>query len=97
MTKSSKGNIAPRPMTSAEVLEMQQLHRIITTERFIAQQIRENTAMVTDGQKVAEQKEQTARLLENFRNNWMSGKLAELGYEKGLNVTIDLATGVITS
>lgn len=100
MTKKIKKGIVeapkePRAFTANEILEIQELHRVASAERFKATQVKGNTAMVPDGQKLAEQMDAIARLMENFKNNYISSKLAECGYTPSQKVNIDLKTGQI--
>lgn len=79
-----------------DLAELLELNRIAAAEKFKSIQIKGNTAMIPDGQKVAEQQEAIARLMENVKNNWVSSRLRELGCKEGAPVSIDLKTGEIT-
>lgn len=79
-----------------DLRELEELNRIASAEKFKSIQIKGNTAMIPDGQKVSEQQEAIARLMENVKNNWVSSRLRELGCKEGTPQTIDLKTGEIT-
>ena len=98
--KIEKGIIPPKPeprkvFNEAELTELNALISLVACEKFKAIQIKGNTALIPDGQKYCEQQEAVARLMENVKQNWVSQKLTELGYEKGLNVQINGKTGEI--
>lgn len=78
-----------------ELAELVELNRIVASEKFKSIQIKGNTTMIPDGQKMAEQQEAVARLMENIKDNWLSSKLRELGCKEGKPVSIDLNTGEI--
>lgn len=71
------------------------MNRAVSSRHWEAAQIKANTALVPDGQKVAEQAEAIARLLENVKDQWLASKLTECGYPDGTKCTINLSTGVI--
>lgn len=79
-----------------DLAELIELNRLVASEKFKSIQIKGNTAMIPDGQKVSEQQEAVARLMENVKDNWLSSKLRELGIKEGKPVSIDLNTGKIT-
>lgn len=85
----------PRELSPNEILELQELHRIASSYKFIANQIKGNTALIEDGKKLARQMEQIATLAENVKGQWISQKLAHLGYEKDQRVNVNLLTGEI--
>ena len=82
--------------TPTEVMELQEMQRLVNSRKFEAAQIKGNTALVPKGQEVADQLEAIARLLENVKNGWVSGKLAEHGYPKDAICNINLTNGKIT-
>ena len=82
--------------TPQEVLELQEMQRLVNTRKFEAAQIKGNTALVPDGQKCAEQIEAIARLMENVKNGWVSQKLVEHNYPKDAICNINLSNGKIT-
>ncbi len=97
VAKAGKKVKAPvRPMREDELMELQELHRAASVQRFIGGQVKGNTALVPNGQLYAEQCEAVARLLENAKNQWVARKLVELGYAPNELVQIDMVTGVIT-
>jgi hypothetical protein len=83
-------------LSESDRLEFEELHRIALSYSFIAGQIKGNTALIPEGQKVAEQYEAIARLMENSKNQWMGQKLASMGYPNTVKVSIDIKTGNIT-
>lgn len=85
----------PRQFNASEVLELQELHRLVSSRTFEAKQVRGNTALIPDGARVAEQLESIARLLDNTKQHWISQKLAECGWPTSVRVSIDLKTGLI--
>ena len=94
--KEDKGIIpAKRGLTAQEVLELQEIVRLVNARNFEATQIKANTALIPDGQKVAEQIEAIARLLENVKNQWVAQKLSECGYDAGTKCNINLSSGAI--
>jgi hypothetical protein len=100
LTRKQKklGIIAPvtRNLTPSECLELQEMQRLVTARKFEAAQIGGNTALVPDGQKVAEQIKAIAALLENAKNLWVAQKLRECGYSDGTKCSLNLTTGEIT-
>lgn len=89
----SKG---PRQFTPDEILELQELHRVVGAREFEARQVRGNTLLIPDGMKFAEQLEALARLLANTKQHWIAQKLAEAGWSPEVRVSIDMKTGLIT-
>lgn len=85
----------PRQFTADEVAELQEVHRIANTYSFMAKQVKGNTALIPDGQKLGEQLEAMARLFQNIKNHWVSEKLRECGYDPAKKVSIDVHTGMI--
>lgn len=96
VVETPKDVIEPRQLTAEEIMELQELHRIASTRRFEATQVKGNTALIPDGQRFAAQLDALARLLLNTKNHWLSQKLRECGWPTEQNVTIDLKTGYIT-
>lgn len=88
--------VIPRELTQAELEEFQELHKLARLEAFKAAQVKANTALIPDGQKVAEQYLAISRLMENVKNQWFSQKLVELGYAQDQMVNMDIKTGKIT-
>lgn len=81
--------------TQAELKEFIALNDLATVERFKAVQIKANTALIPDGQKVAETQEAIARLMENTKQGWVGSKLTEMGFESGVQVSINPDTGAV--
>ena len=86
----------PRQFNEEEILELQELHRLVAHRQFEAKQVRGNTALIPDGIKVADQLEAMARLYTNTKQHWISQKLAECGWSTDQRVAIDMKTGLIT-
>lgn len=84
-----------RNLTAEEALELQEMQRLVNSRKFEAAQVSGNTALVPDGQKVAQQLTAIAALLENAKNIWVAQKLLECGYENGTKCSINLTTGEI--
>lgn len=85
-----------RSFTQQELIELQELQRIVGARKFEAVHIKGNTALVPNGQRVAEEYEAIARLMENVKNNWVAAKLAECGYKENDRCSINLQTGEVT-
>lgn len=85
-----------RKLTKKEIQEFQELNRIAAHYKFVALQIKGNTALIEDGQKVAKQFESITNLMENVKGEWFSNKLRELGYQPNQRVSINIGTGQIT-
>ena len=98
--KVRKGFIEPpkprRNFTPEEALELQEMVRTVNAQNWKVMLMKGNTALIPDGQKVAATEEAIARLLENAKNQYVSLKLSECGYENGSKVSINLHTGEIT-
>ncbi len=94
-TRKIKKGIEVRSMTPIEVMELQEMQRLVNGRKFEAAQVKGNTALVPDGQKLAEQLEAVVRLLENVKNQWVSAKLVECGYPQDAICDINLSTGEI--
>ena len=85
-----------RSPTPQELKELQELNRLALVERFKATQFKNNTMVLNpDGQKLAEQQDKIAVLLENIRNSAVQRLFVALGYKQGENLTINLDTGSI--
>jgi hypothetical protein len=95
-----KGVLSPlqtkRNFTQSELIELQELQRIVGARKFEAVHIKGNTALVPNGQRVAEEYEAIARLMENVKNGWVAQKLAECGYKENEQCSINLSTGEVT-
>lgn len=93
--KIKKGVVTQRNLTASEVLELQEMQRLVNARNFEATQVKANTALVPRGQEVANELEAIVRLLENVKNQWVSQKLTECGYDPGAKCSINLATGEV--
>ena len=97
--KIEKGILSPFPMkrdlTPQETLQLQEIVRIASAEKFKAENIKANTALIPDGQKLAEQTLVVAQLLEKVKNTYISTKLIECGYHVADKCYINLTTGEV--
>lgn len=84
-----------RSFTPEETMELQEMQRMVNGHKFVAAQVKGNTALVPRGKDVAEELEATARLLDNAKNGWVAQKLLECGYPEGTKCSINLSTGEI--
>lgn len=98
MKKLPPNNLTPtpRPMTAAELEHLRQLTRNIKWERFKADQVRTQTALVPRGQEVVAEIDAVVRVLENFKTQYIAQILHDCGYPQGAQCSIDLSTGVVT-
>ncbi len=97
--KEKKGLVEPvktRPMTADELDQLQQLIRIVEIDKFKVAQIKANTALVPRGQEVAAELEATARLMENFKNQWLAETFKEMGYPVGAALSVNPQTGEVS-
>lgn len=99
--KKQRKGYAPPPknkrwkLTEKELSELQELHRLAAARRVEANLVSQNTALVPRGQEVAKELDAQARLLEHYRNQWMTSKFVECGHEPGVVMNINLSTGEI--
>ncbi len=89
--------IEKRGFNPAEILELQEMMRLVNGKKWEVAQVRANTAMVPDGQRVAVQLDAIVQVLEGAKNAWVGQKLAECGYATGVKCDINFATGEIVS
>jgi hypothetical protein len=87
--------LTPQQLSPADLSQLQELYRIAEAYALVADQIKGNTALIPDGQKVSTQFEAIARLMDNTKNQWVGQKLADMGYPKGAKVTVNAQTGEI--
>jgi hypothetical protein len=86
----------PQQLPEVDRAEFEELFRMAMSYNFIASQIKNNTALVPDGQRVASEYEAVARLLENAKNQFIGQKLVDMGYPQTSQVKVDIKTGIIT-
>src|SRR5690349_2066033 len=86
----------PQQLSEADRADFEELFRLALSYSLVAQQIKANTALVPEGQRVAAEFEAIARLMENTKNQWISQKLADMGYPQTAKVKIDIKKGLIT-
>lgn len=87
--------VEKRNFSPDEIVELQEMQRLVNSRRFEAAQVNGNTALIPDGQKVGEQLDAITRLLENVKNQYVSQKLVECGYGKDEKCNISLTTGEV--
>ena len=93
-----KGILSPlqrRNFTPSEVLELQEMQRAVNAKKFESAHIKGNTALIPNGQRVSEEVEAVARLLDQVKNNYVSSKLLECGFKQDEKCSINLSTGEI--
>ena len=93
--KVKKGVAEKRNFNPQELLELQELQRLVNARRFEAAQIKANTALVPRGKEIAEEIEAIARVMENSKNLYVAQKLVECGYESGTKCDINFNTGEV--
>ena len=76
--------------------ELRQLNQMAIGEQFKADLIKGNTALVKNGQLLAEQCEQVAKLLNDMKNQKLVMILSGLGYPPKTEFSVDLVSGKIT-
>lgn len=86
---------AKRNLTPQECLQLQEMQRLVNSRKFEAAQVTANTALVADGQRVAQQLESIVALLDNAKNQWVAQTLLRCGYPEGAKCNINLSTGEI--
>lgn len=87
--------IPRRNLTPAEALQFQDIHRLINARKFELAQIKGNTALIPDGQKLAEQLEGVVNVLDDAGKQWIALKLEECGYKNGTKCSVNLNTGEV--
>lgn len=105
--QAKAGEIAPkkRNMNAQELLELQEMHRIVAGKILEANIIRGNTARIPKsgcfgargGKQVVAELDAIARILDEAKNSWIADVLAACGYPKGMRCDINLTTGQITA
>jgi len=101
MTKMSpsrklKKKLGVSNLTPEESLELNEMLRLVNSRKFEAAQVKANTALIPDGQKLGEQLEAVAIVLENIQRQWVAQHLLAHGWEDGTKCNINLNTGEIT-
>lgn len=82
-------------LTPMELQELIELQRAEAQEKFKAKQVLGNTALIPNGKEYGKQLEAMGTLIENVKNNWVSGKLSEMGFKQNELVSLNLATGKV--
>jgi hypothetical protein len=86
-------------ISEAELNEIRELQRIVSFEKFKAQQVKGNTAIIPNGRgkAIAEELEAMAELFENHMRIYIGQILARLGFSPMENVSINMKTGKVES
>ena len=85
-----------RRFTGEDFKELQLLYNIVAAEDYKFRQIKNNTALIMNGQKLAKQAEQIVNLLNRTRGEWIGQKLVRYGYSPTEQVNVNASTGKIT-
>lgn len=89
--------ITNRNLTPEEAQEGIEITRTINARRWEVAQIRGNTALVPNGQALADQLEAVVALLDDVWKQWIYRKLEACGYPNGTKCSVNLSTGEITT
>lgn len=93
--KIDKKLLPVRNFYPSEITELQEMQRLVNGRIFELTQVKNNTALVPDGQKYIEQLEAIVQILNNIKGQWVSQKLVECGYEPGARLSINMISGEI--
>lgn len=95
--RASKKRGAPvkRNLTPTETMQFQEMNRTINARQWELAQIKNNTALIPEGQALVAQLEAVYRVLDDAGRYWISGTLEKCGYVNGTKCSINLTTGVI--
>lgn len=88
-------NIFKKKLSKIDLLELQELHRIVMYYRFATIQVKGNTALMPRGKDFAAQLEATANILEGVKNQWVGVRLSQLGFPANTKTNINLKNGEI--
>lgn len=88
-------NFFKKKINRYELSELAKLNDWYNAESFKAKLIKGNTYLVKDGQKLAEQYEQIAKMINDIKNQKISMILAGLGYPPNTEFQVDLVSGKI--
>lgn len=86
---------AKRNFNPTELVELQEMIRLVNGRKWEASQVKLNTAMIPDGQRVSLQFDAVVMVLEGAKNHYVAQKLLECGYPEGQKCEINLTTGEI--
>ncbi len=84
-----------RNLLPTEALQVQHMQQAANNRRWEADVIKGNTALVPDGQKLAEQAEAIANLLEQSCQEFIANTLVKCGIAPGTKCSLNLTTGEI--
>lgn len=84
-----------KKIPAQQLAEIQEINRIAAAERFKAQHVGLNTALVPRAKQYVKQCEAVAEVVENVLQNLVSQRLREAGLEAGKKANLNLATGEI--
>jgi hypothetical protein len=80
-------------LTKYELGELQELDKLIRSERLKRSLAKDNTILIHNGKEYVKTQDGLIQILENQKGNMVAHFLKRLGYPQGTNVQIDLATG----
>lgn len=84
----------PRGLYRWEVEEIQNMVKVVQTERYKLIHMKKNTLMFKGkGKELVEIQEAMVDILENAKNDHIRNLFGRLGYPNGMNLTLNLATG----
>lgn len=75
--------------------ELQEIHRLVEYEKFKLKQIKGNTALIPNGNELAEQQEALVNLLEGAKQGILLEKLKSAGCVPGKPVSVNMSSGKI--
>ena len=84
-----------KKITGLELKEIQEIHTIVQTEKFKLAQIKGNMALIPNGRALVNQLEATTKLFQDIETRLVSERLKKFGFPEGMNVSMDVKTGII--
>lgn len=84
-----------RNLTQEELNELNEITKVIRVEMWKLSIVKQNVRRLTNGKRMVRDLEETIKLFEEVKNQWVSQKLYLCGYPKDTKVKIDLKTGKI--
>ena len=84
-----------RNFSPAEIVQLQEMQRLVNGRKFEAAQIKSNTALIPRGKEIGEEIEAIARVLENVKNQYVGDTLLKCGYPSGTRCDINYSTGEV--
>ena len=89
-------NFFKKKLSPQDLKDLQELNRICFTYRFMADEVKKNTALVPDGQKLVKQLEGMFNIFDKAMEEHKSKKVREFDFPPNSHVSIDLNTGILT-